>query len=76
MNKIEIILERIVKDLETVHVAGREEQRKMIHAIEVLEQLKTAIIVEEEKPEEFFNYPKTDRAKQFLNTFHYEALEI
>ncbi|MGN0288130.1 MAG: amino acid ABC transporter ATP-binding protein [Lachnospiraceae bacterium] len=33
-------------------------------------------IVEEEKPEEFFNYPKTDRAKQFLNTFHYEALEI
>lgn len=49
MNKIEIILERIVKDLETVHVAGREEQRKMIHAMEVLEQLKTAIIVEEEK---------------------------
>ena len=33
-------------------------------------------IVEEEKPEEFFNYPKTDRAKQFFNTFHYEALEI
>ena len=33
-------------------------------------------IVEEEKPEEFFNYPKTDRAKQFLNTFHYEVLEI
>lgn len=33
-------------------------------------------IVEEEKPGEFFNYPKTDRAKQFLNTFHYEALEI
>ena len=32
--------------------------------------------VEEEKPEEFFNYPKTDRARQFLNTFHYEALEI
>ncbi len=33
-------------------------------------------IVEEEQPGEFFNYPKTDRAKQFLNTFHYEALEI
>ena len=33
-------------------------------------------IVEEEKPEEFFSYPKTDRAKKFLNTFHYEALEI
>lgn len=33
-------------------------------------------IIEEEKPIEFFNYPKTERAKQFLNTFHYEALEI
>ncbi|MGN1314728.1 MAG: amino acid ABC transporter ATP-binding protein [Lachnospiraceae bacterium] len=33
-------------------------------------------IVEEEKPKEFFTYPKTERAKKFLNTFHYEALEI
>ena len=34
------------------------------------------VIVEEEKPQEFFQYPKTERAKQFLNTFHYEAFEI
>ncbi|MBQ3512828.1 MAG: amino acid ABC transporter ATP-binding protein [Lachnospiraceae bacterium] len=33
-------------------------------------------IVEEEKPQEFFNYPKSERAKKFLNTFHFEALEI
>ena len=33
-------------------------------------------IVEEETPQEFFNYPKTERAKKFLNTFHFEALEI
>ena len=33
-------------------------------------------IVEEENPQEFFNYPKTERAKKFLNTFHFEALEI
>lgn len=33
-------------------------------------------IVEEETPQEFFTYPKTERAKKFLNTFHYEALEI
>lgn len=33
-------------------------------------------VVEEETPQEFFTYPKTDRAKKFLNTFHYEALEI
>ncbi len=33
-------------------------------------------IVEEGEPKEFFSYPKTERAKKFLNTFHYEALEI
>ena len=33
-------------------------------------------IVEEEKPGEFFRYPKTERAKRFLNTFNYEALNI
>ena len=33
-------------------------------------------IVEENTPNEFFRYPKTERAKQFLNTFHYEALDI
>lgn len=31
-------------------------------------------IVEESGPEEFFEHPKTDRAKQFLNSFHYEAV--
>ena len=31
-------------------------------------------IVEEGKPEEFFSAPKSDRAKQFLNSFHYEAV--
>lgn len=33
-------------------------------------------IVEEGTPQEFFTYPATERAKKFLNTFHYEALEI
>lgn len=33
-------------------------------------------IVEEEKPGEFFRYPKTERAKKFLNTFNYDALNI
>lgn len=32
-------------------------------------------IIEEEPPEIFFGKPKTERAKRFLNTFHYEALE-
>lgn len=33
-------------------------------------------IVEENEPQEFFAYPRTERAKKFLNTFHYEAIEI
>ena len=33
-------------------------------------------IVEEGTPKEFFAYPQTERAKRFLNTFHYEALVI
>lgn len=33
-------------------------------------------IVEDEKPGEFFRYPKTERAKKFLNTFNFEALNI
>ncbi len=32
------------------------------------------VIVEESTPKEFFTCPKTERAKQFLNTFHYEAI--
>lgn len=32
-------------------------------------------IVEEGKPEEFFSAPKSDRAKQFLNSFHYETVK-
>ena len=31
-------------------------------------------IVEESSPEDFFYHPRTDRAKQFLNSFHYEAV--
>lgn len=31
-------------------------------------------IIEETTPQEFFNNPKTDRAKQFLNTFTYEIV--
>ena len=32
-------------------------------------------IVEENTPEQFFDDPKTDRAKQFLNSFHYETVK-
>lgn len=32
-------------------------------------------IEEESSPEKFFNCPETERAKQFLNSFHYEAVK-
>ena len=32
-------------------------------------------IVEEDDPEEFFEHPKTERAKQFLNVFTFEQVE-
>lgn len=32
-------------------------------------------IVEESSPKEFFENPKTDRAKQFLDRFHYETVK-
>lgn len=32
-------------------------------------------IVEEAAPEEFFEHPKTERAKQFLNVFNFEKVE-
>lgn len=32
-------------------------------------------IVEESSPKQFFTNPSTDRAKQFLNSFHYEAVK-
>lgn len=32
------------------------------------------LVVEEGKSEDFFTSPQTERAKQFLNTFHYEAI--
>ena len=35
--------------------------------------LEGGVIVEEGAPEQFFHHPKTERARQFLNTFVYEA---
>lgn len=32
-------------------------------------------IVEENTPKQFFDNPETDRAKQFLNSFHYETVK-
>lgn len=36
--------------------------------------LDKGVIIEENTPKEFFDNPQTERARQFLNTFHYDTL--
>ena len=37
--------------------------------------MEDGVIVEDASPEEFFEHPKTERAKQFLNVFTFEQVE-
>lgn len=46
MDSVKILFDKIIVNLEKIHVAGRNEQMLMISAIDALEKLKTAIIVE------------------------------
>ena len=46
MDSVKILFDKIIANLEKIHVAGRNEQMLMISAIDALEKLKTAIIVE------------------------------
>ena len=38
--------------------------------------LEGGLVVEESAPEEFFHHPKTERARQFLQSFSYEAKNL
>ena len=40
-----------------------------------LRELYTVAISYKNTPEQFFDNPETDRAKQFLNSFHYETVK-
>lgn len=46
MDSARILFDKIIANLEKIHVAGRNEQMLMISTIDTLEKLKTAIIVE------------------------------
>lgn len=69
---LQVVLE-LVKDGMTMVIVTHEMEFARAVADRVL-FMDQGLVVEESRPEEFFTSPQTDRAKQFLNTFHYEAL--
>lgn len=69
---LQVVLELAKEGMTMVIVTHEMEFAKAVaDRIIFLDQGK---IVEEGKPEEFFESPKTDRAKKFLNSFHYETV--
>ncbi len=69
---LQVVLE-LAKDGMTMVIVTHEMEFARAVADRVL-FMDQGVVVEESRPEEFFTSPGTDRAKQFLNTFHYEAL--
>ena len=69
---LQVVLE-LAKDGMTMVIVTHEMEFARAVADRVL-FMDLGVIVEEGRPEEFFTSPRTDRAKQFLNTFHYETL--
>lgn len=69
---LQVVLE-LAKDGMTMVIVTHEMEFAKAVADRIL-FMDQGVIVEESRPEEFFTSPRTDRAKQFLNTFHYEAL--
>lgn len=69
---LQVVLE-LAKDGMTMVIVTHEMEFAKAVADRVL-FMDQGVVVEESLPEEFFTSPRTERAKQFLNTFHYEAL--
>lgn len=69
---LQVVLE-LAKDGMTMVIVTHEMEFAKAVADRVL-FMDQGIVVEESQPDEFFTSPRTERAKQFLNTFHYEAL--
>ena len=68
---LQVVLE-LAKDGMTMVIVTHEMEFAKAVADRVL-FMDAGLIVEEGAAAEFFASPQTDRAKQFLNTFHYEA---
>lgn len=69
---LQVVLE-LAKDGMTMVIVTHEMEFAKAVADRVL-FMDQGVVVEESRPGEFFDSPRTDRAKQFLNTFHYEAI--
>jgi polar amino acid transport system ATP-binding protein len=69
---LQVVLE-LAKDGMTMVIVTHEMEFAKAVADRVL-FMDQGVVVEESLPDEFFTSPRTERAKQFLNTFHYEAL--
>ncbi len=69
---LQVVLE-LAKDGMTMVIVTHEMEFAKAVADRVL-FMDQGVVVEESLPAEFFTSPRTERAKQFLNTFHYEAL--
>lgn len=70
---LQVILE-LAKEQKTMMIVTHEMEFARAVADRIL-FLDGGHIIEESVPEEFFTNPKTDRAKAFINTFHYEKKE-
>lgn len=68
---LQVVLE-LAKDGMTMVIVTHEMEFAKAVADRVL-FMDQGVVVEESAPGEFFTSPQTNRAKQFLNTFHYEA---
>ena len=69
---LQVVLE-LAKDGMTMVIVTHEMEFAKAVADRVL-FMDQGVVVEESLPNEFFTSPRTERAKQFLNTFHYEEL--
>ena len=69
---LQVVLE-LAKDGMTMVIVTHEMEFAKAVADRVL-FMDQGVVVEESLPDEFFASPRTERAKQFLHTFHYEEL--
>ena len=68
---LEVILE-LAKEGKTMLIVTHEMEFARAVADRII-FMEGGNIIEESTPKEFFSNPKTERAKAFINTFHYDA---
>ena len=69
---------KVIKSLAEMNMTMVIVTHEMNFAREVADRIlfmEDGVIGEDASPEEFFEHPKTERAKQFLNVFTFEQVE-